>query len=69
MPASGRNHQHTIAEYLGFEESAVDRHEFHDGEITMMQPSSYWHSVINANLLGYLVGALASTDYPCSVAT
>jgi Uma2 family endonuclease len=49
---------YSIAEYLRFEETAEERHEFHDGVITPMQPNPYRHSIINANLLGCLVGEL-----------
>jgi Uma2 family endonuclease len=41
----------TIEEYLRREEAAVDRHEYHDGEILMMSGGTYGHSRINANLI------------------
>jgi Uma2 family endonuclease len=41
----------TIAEYLQLEEKAVDRHEFHDGEILAMSGGTYGHSRINAQAM------------------
>jgi Uma2 family endonuclease len=61
MPA--QEHRYTIAEYLAMEEQAVDRHEFHDGEIMAMSGGTYTHSRINTNLIGGLVQRLRGT--PC----
>jgi Uma2 family endonuclease len=44
-------HRFTIEEYLRFEETAVDRHEFHDGEMLAMSGGTYEHSLINANVI------------------
>jgi Uma2 family endonuclease len=43
-------HRYTIAEYLAMEEKAIDRHEFHDGEILAMSGGTYTHSRINMNV-------------------
>jgi Uma2 family endonuclease len=40
----------TVEEYLRQEESALERHEFHDGEVLAMAGNSYDHSVIASNL-------------------
>src|SRR5215203_5528676 len=42
-------HRHTIAEYLRAEETAVEKHEFHDGEILAMSGGSPAHSLIATN--------------------
>jgi Uma2 family endonuclease len=41
----------TAAEYLEFEETANERHEFHDGEILAMSGGSPDHSEINTNAI------------------
>lgn len=41
----------TVAEYLTQEERAVERHEFHAGEILAMSGGTYEHSRIVANLI------------------
>src|ERR1700733_8214968 len=49
LPAEKRGH--TIAQYLQLEEKALERHEFHDGEILAMSGGTYRHSRINAQLM------------------
>jgi Uma2 family endonuclease len=41
--------KYTIQEYLEMEEKAVDKHEFHDGEILMMSGGTLRHSRIVMN--------------------
>ncbi len=48
--------RYTIAEYLQREELAVDRHEFHDGEILAMPAGTYAHAMIGAHLATGLHG-------------
>jgi Uma2 family endonuclease len=55
----------TIEEYLRREEAAVDKHEFHDGEILAMSGGTYKHSRINANLIGEFAARLKGT--PCFI--
>jgi Uma2 family endonuclease len=55
----------TIEEYLRFEETAVGRHEFHDGEILAMSGGTYEHSLINVNFTSSLKARLK--DRPCRV--
>lgn len=57
--------RHTVLEYLAMEEHAVDRHEFHDGEILMMSGGSYNHSRVASNLIGMLYARLRGS--PCEV--
>lgn len=61
MPLTSR--RYTVQEYLAFEETARDRHEFHDGEVRMMSGGTYSQSLINANLMRVLGNKL--TDTPC----
>jgi Uma2 family endonuclease len=57
------NRRYSIAEYLRLEEKAVDRHEFHDGEILAMSGGSYSHSCIVSNLNRFLGNRLEGK--PC----
>lgn len=52
------NHRYTPAEYLEFERQAIDRHEYHDGEIVAMIAGSLERSLIAANMTGELGNAL-----------
>lgn len=40
----------TIEEYLSFEETATDKHEFHDGEVLAMSGETFEHSRVISNL-------------------
>lgn len=53
----------TIEEYLRFEEKAVDKHEYRDGEILAMSGGTYKHSRVATNLLVALATQLK--DKPC----
>ncbi len=59
--------RYTIAEYLAMEELAVERHEFHDGEILAMSGGTLEHSAIAANIIRELGYALK--EKPCRVFT
>jgi len=48
----------TEAEYLAFERSSPDRHEFADGEIFAMSGGTGEHSALAANMIGELRSAL-----------
>jgi Uma2 family endonuclease len=61
MPVTSR--RLTVQEYFAFEETARDRHEFHDGEIRMMSGGTYSQALINANLISLLRTKLSGT--PC----
>lgn len=50
VPAAKK--RYTIAEYLAMEEKAVDKHEYHAGEILAMSGGSVRHSLIAANVVG-----------------
>src|SRR4051812_20040413 len=52
------NPRYTVEEYLRMEESAVDRHEYHDGEILAMSGGTYEHSLINVNVISSLKNRL-----------
>jgi hypothetical protein len=54
--------RYTIPEYLAFEEQALDRHEYHDGEILAISGTTYWHSVIAANLVRFLGNRREGSD-------
>jgi Uma2 family endonuclease len=57
--------RHTISEYLSFERTARERHEYLDGEILAMAGGSYNHSLILANLIGEIRNVLKGK--PCRV--
>jgi Uma2 family endonuclease len=59
-------HRYTIAEYLELEREALDRHEYHDGEILAMSGGSVEQSIISANIMGEMRNALKGK--PCRVA-
>ena len=63
MPAAKR--RYTVAEYLEMELVAVEKHEFHDGEILAMSGGTYESSIINANLVSALHRLLQGK--PCRV--
>ena len=42
----------TISEYLRREQTATNRHEYHDGEVLEMSGGTYAHSLITANIVG-----------------
>ncbi len=63
MTVPVEKHRHTIEEYLRLEEKALDRHEFHDGEILAMSGGTYRHSRINTNTLVELATRLKGK--PC----
>jgi Uma2 family endonuclease len=64
MPVAKR--RYTVEEYLKMEATAVDRHEYHDGEILAMSGGTYEHSLINVNVTSSLKGLLRGG--PCRVA-
>jgi Uma2 family endonuclease len=63
MTAPAEKRRYTIEEYLTMEEKALDRHEFHDGEILAMSGGTYRHSRINTNFLVAIGNRLRGT--PC----
>jgi Uma2 family endonuclease len=52
LPAT--KHRYTVEEYLRREAAALDKHEFHEGEILAMSGGTYRHSLIAANVIGAL---------------
>jgi Uma2 family endonuclease len=48
LPAA--KHRHSVEEYLRLERDALDKHEFHDGEILAMSGGTVRHSLISANV-------------------
>ena len=65
LPAA--KHRMTAAEYLDAEHAAVDRHEFHDGEMLAMAGSTFEHDQITGNAIRQLGNKLDGTD--CRVMT
>src|SRR2546423_1270394 len=57
--------RYTVSEYLAFERTARERHEYRDGQIIAMAGGSYHHSLILSNLIGELHAALKGK--PCRV--
>jgi len=62
LPAAKK--RYTVEEYLRLEEQAVDRHEFHDGEILAMSGGSVFHGRVALNVMGELRARLKGT--PCA---
>ena len=65
LPAAQR--RMTAAEYLDAEHAALDRHEFHDGEMLAMAGSTFEHDQVSGNAFAGLKARLA--DGPCRVMT
>ena len=55
----------TIAEYIRLEETAVDKHEYRDGEILSMSGGSPRHSLVISNFIGKTWSVLKGK--PCRV--
>jgi Uma2 family endonuclease len=56
----------TLEEYFRFERTALEKHEFRDGQIIAMSGGTYEHSLIIANTIGELRQQLKGK--PCKVA-
>ena len=54
--------QHTLAEYRSLEETAVERHEYHDGEIVAMTGGTFAHSAIAGNIYAKAGQILTKVD-------
>lgn len=65
VPAETIQRRVSVSQYLHAEESAEQRHEFHDGEVLAMSGGTYEHSLIGANLIIALGRRL--TGSPCRV--
>jgi Uma2 family endonuclease len=59
LPAT--KHRYTVEEYLRREAAAVDKHEFHEGEILAMSGGTLRHSLIAANVVGSLWSRLGNS--------
>jgi Uma2 family endonuclease len=64
MPVEKR--RYSVKEYLDMELVAIDRHEYHFGEVVSSYGGSALHSFITANVIGELANALKGK--PCKVA-
>src|SRR4051812_49202229 len=51
MGAPPLNPLYSIAEYLQFERTATEKHEYHDGEIVTVPSDSPEHSFVGANTI------------------
>lgn len=56
-----QSRRYTLEEYLRFEESSQEKHEFRNGEIICMSGGTYDHSLIASNLLRSLSNQLAAS--------
>ncbi|MDB5331436.1 MAG: hypothetical protein JWP03_2587 [Phycisphaerales bacterium] len=54
MGLPAHQHRYTVEEYLRREAAAVDKHEFHEGEILAMSGGTYVHSAIASNITAAL---------------
>lgn len=55
--------RYTLADYRSLEESAVERHEYHNGVIIAMTGGTIEHSAISGNLYSLLKDALRKTRF------
>lgn len=65
MGLPAEKQRYTIAEYFQHERSALDKHEYRDGEILLMAGGSNDHSLKIANVIAALHGRLKGK--PCRV--
>lgn len=61
MPAQKLDRRMTYAEYVAFEQTARERHEFIDGEVLAMSGGTYDHSGIKTSLTALLRARLGGT--------
>ena len=54
---------YTLADYRSLEETAVERHEYHDGEVIAMTGGTIERSSISGNLYALLKSALSKTRF------
>lgn len=59
---------YTFEKYLQFEREALERHEYHDGEILQMSGGTENHSLISGRVITSLNNALDKTDKNCRIA-
>ena len=60
--ATSPNRNISVEEYLKFEDAAVDRHEYLNGEIFLMGGGTLNHSTIATNIITALANQLADSD-------
>jgi Uma2 family endonuclease len=60
-------HEYTVEEYLQFEETSRDKHEFYRGEIYLMAGGTYKHNIVAGNVIGELRNALIRKNKECDV--
>jgi len=59
--------QYTLAEYRCLEETAEERHEYHNGTLTAMTGGTFEHSAISLNIASALKTLLKKTSFkPCN---
>jgi Uma2 family endonuclease len=63
MAIPAEKKRYTAAEYLTLESKAVDKHEYHAGEMLAMSGGAYHHSRVNVNFSAELVQRLKGK--PC----
>ncbi len=54
---------YTLEEYRSLEETAQERHEYHDGEVLAMTGGTLEHSAISGNIYALLKSALRKTRF------
>lgn len=65
MGLPAEKHRYTVSEYLQYEQEALERHEYRNGEIIAMAGGTYNHSLIVANTIREL--GIALKGKPCRV--
>ncbi|NET39703.1 MAG: Uma2 family endonuclease [Cyanothece sp. SIO1E1] len=55
--------QYTLAEYRDLEESAIERHEYHDGIVVVMTGGTLEHCAISGNIYALLKNSLKKTRF------
>jgi len=56
--------KYSITEYLEMEETTLEKHEFHNGEIVMMPEGTINHGIIDGNINGEIGNKLFGSNLP-----
>lgn len=59
--------KYTIPQYLALEEQALEKHEYHNGEILAMSGGTPIHSRLGANIIKVIGNAIDKAELPCDI--
>ncbi len=68
VPVTNTVKKYTLKEFLTFEETSTEKHEFHNGEIFAMSGGTLNHSIISGNTLTSIKNELKKANKKCLVA-